>query len=507
MTSKVQPSRRTGAFDLEFERPVWLRYLVAVAASLLAAGLARLLWPIFSQAPFMPLFLAIFLAGWFGGWGPSLVATAVGALAIALGKGSSAGVWVSESNNLLLLVLFVVVGLVASLVYRSLWSARRRWRRAEEEAKASRLRADEVGLRLAAIVESSEDAIVAKALDGTIIFWNEGAHRLFGYTSEEMVGRPISDIMPDEHKHDMVDILDRIRRGERVEHFETERLKKNGETVAVSLSVSPIRDPAGRVVGASKIARDITEKRHAEAERERLLGEAQEAARVREEFLSVAGHELRTPLTSLQLHLRTLRRRLESGESDRARETLEKTERDFDRLTRLTEEVLDVTRITAGRLVLEIEELDLGELVSEVCDQFRDAAARAQTELRVKTEPVRGCWDRSRLSQVVTNLLSNALKFGEGHPVDVLVESCPDGAALVIRDQGIGMSRDDQSRIFQRFERAVSRRSYGGMGLGLWIARENVDAHGGRISVESEPGRGSTFRVDLPREVLGELAV
>ncbi|HKD12070.1 MAG TPA: HAMP domain-containing sensor histidine kinase, partial [Thermoanaerobaculia bacterium] len=232
-----------------------------------------------------------------------------------------------------------------------------------------------------------------------------------------------------------------------------------------------------------------------------LLKEAQEAARVREEFLSMAGHELRTPLTTLQLRLRTLRRRLEIGDLESAREAVRRTERDFERLTRLTEEILDVTRITAGRLVLEVEEVDLGGLVREACDEFRDAAARVGSELRVDAPSVQGLWDRSRLDQVATNLLSNAVKFGEGKPIEVRVQACPGGAVLVVRDHGIGMSREDQSRIFQRFERAVSRRSYGGMGLGLWITRQIVQAHGGRIAVESDLGNGSTFRVDLPMAV------
>jgi len=253
------------------------------------------------------------------------------------------------------------------------------------------------------------------------------------------------------------------------------------------------------VIGAAKIARDIGQRRREEEERERLLNDAREAAATREEFLSVAGHELRTPLTALQLQLHTLKRRLDEGQAAGAAQVLEKMRQQFGRLSQLTEELLDVTRISSGRLALEPHEMDLGELVREVADRHRDTAGRIGSEIRVdSSDEVRGSWDRSRLDQVATNLLSNAVKFGQGRPIDLRVERNGCGARLIVEDRGIGISTEDQAKIFERFERAVSRRSYGGMGLGLWIARQIVDAHGGQIHVESEPGHGSRFRVELP---------
>jgi len=375
---------------------------------------------------------------------------------------------------------------------------------------ASRVQAftnpEEERFRLAAIVDSSEDAIISKNLDGIITSWNSGAERLFGYTAAEIVGQPISRLMPSEHSNDMVDILSRIERGERVEHFETVRLTKSGKPIPVSLSVSPIRDGTGRIIGAAKIARDISEQKANQAERERLFREAEEAAQVREEFLSVAGHEMRTPVTSLQFLLHTIQKRLESGQPEKAVEGLVRARVQLQRLSQLTEELLDVTRIVAGRLTLELEEVDLAELAREVAEQRRDGAARTGSELRFEApSEVTGLWDRSRLEQVVTNLLSNAVKFGGGKPITVRVEADTARATLSVRDEGIGISSSDQSRIFERFERAVSKQSYGGLGLGLWITHQIVAAHGGRIRVESHPGQGSTFRVELPRKAAGDV--
>ncbi len=353
--------------------------------------------------------------------------------------------------------------------------------------------------RMAAIVESSEDAIVSETLDGVITSWNAGAQSLFGYKAEEIVGRPVSMLMPRDRKNEMQEILERIRRGERVEHFETVRLTRDGGSVPVSLSVSPVKDESGNVVEAAKIARDITEQKRQQTERERLYRDAQEAARVREEFLSVAGHELRTPLTSLQFQLHTLRRRVKSSEQDKAVQLLDRAAAQLQRLARLTEELLDVTRITTGRLELELEETDLGQILKEVVDRQKDSASRSGCELRVfAPEGITGIWDRSRLDQVITNLLSNAVKFSSGKPIEVRADLDTSWARLTVEDHGIGISPEDQAKIFERFERAVSKRSYGGLGLGLWITRQIVDAHHGRIDVTSRLGQGSTFRIELP---------
>lgn len=238
-------------------------------------------------------------------------------------------------------------------------------------------------------------------------------------------------------------------------------------------------------------------------ENAQLLKQLQEAVRLRDDFLSVAGHELKTPLTTLQLNVETLQRNLrepkEAASGVRAEKGLATVRRQVSRLTTLVGQLLDVSRIQAGRLSLDLEEVDLSQLVTELAGRLEDEATRAGSKLQVTTPgPAVGTWDRSRLEQIVLNLVSNALKYGRGKPVVVTVAKDDGHAALTVRDEGIGIGAEDQSRIFERFERAVSGRHYGGLGLGLWIVRQLVAAHGGSIRVDSAPGRGSTFTLELP---------
>ena len=230
----------------------------------------------------------------------------------------------------------------------------------------------------------------------------------------------------------------------------------------------------------------------------------QEALRERDEFISVAAHELRTPLTALQLKLQGLERglkvaALEKSAGSMVGDRLEGALRQTERLSRLIERLLDVSRIAAGRLELAPERLDLAELVRQVAEDFREPAAETGTELRLHgAQRVEGCWDRLRMEQVLVNLLSNAVKYGAGRPVSVRLESAGERIRISVVDEGIGIAPEDLGRIFTRFERAAPVRNYGGLGLGLYISRYIVDAHGGHIEVSSRPGQGSTFVIDLP---------
>ncbi|WP_437938944.1 AAA family ATPase [Sorangium sp. So ce341] len=236
----------------------------------------------------------------------------------------------------------------------------------------------------------------------------------------------------------------------------------------------------------------------------RLYTEAQEAIGRRDEFLVVASHELKTPLTSLQMQAqameRLLRRRsLADIPPQRIEAMLQVFGRQTSRLGRLVDELLDVTRLNAGRLMLARAPVDLAALASEVVERMRPQLAASHCRMQLDLdEPVAGCWDASRVEQVVINLLSNAMKYGAGKPIFVGARRQAERALLVVRDQGVGIAAADQGRIFERFERAVSVRNFGGLGLGLYIARSIVTSHGGSIRVESKPGAGATFMVELP---------
>ncbi len=272
-----------------------------------------------------------------------------------------------------------------------------------------------------------------------------------------------------------------------------------GRRVSISITLLPLFGASGAVEHVALVFKDQTE--------ETLAREQLEAAlRARQDFLSIAGHELKTPLTSVMLNLHAMDVALQAGadpEDDRVLVRWQALGRELRRLDRLVDQLLDLSRISAGKMALMPERVDLGELVREVVDRFWSPSMEPGIIDVIQLARVEGFWDRWRLDQILTNLLSNALKYGQGRPISV--EFGPVGpedgsdVSIAVRDRGIGMSSDVLDRIFDRFERAVTDREYGGLGLGLWIARHAVEAMGGTISAESEPGRGSTFTVRLPR--------
>jgi len=279
--------------------------------------------------------------------------------------------------------------------------------------------------------------------------------------------------------------------------------RKDGEYRGAIDSASPRFGSDGEFLGYIGSVIDISDRKRAEQERERLLAGMDEAIRLRDEFLAVASHELKTPLTPLNLKLQTLARAAQERRGpellERLPADLELMQRQVKRLSSLVGELLDVTLISGGQLRLELEPVDLGALIREVAARFEGESRRTATPLQTTlAEGVVGQWDRGRLEQVVASLLSNALKYGVGRPVHVQLGEEGGYAWFTIRDEGIGIPPEALGRIFEKFERAVSERHYGGLGLGLYVTRQNVRAMRGSIEVRSILGQGATFTVRLP---------
>jgi len=360
--------------------------------------------------------------------------------------------------------------------------------------------ADQLRLLIASVTDY---AILTLDERGCIASWNLGAERIKGFRAEEILGQHFSRFYPPED----------VARGKpqweletavRVGRFEEEgwRVRKDGTRFWANVVITALFDEGGQLRGFGKVTRDFTQRKADEERRE--LERLREALRTRDEFLSIASHELKTPLTPLQLKLATLKRLAESHpeallSGERLTRELETASRHVSRLANLIEDLLDVSRISVGTLSLTREPVDLCAITREVI--LRHAPQAVQKGCRVDMEapvPVEGMWYRRRLDQAVTNLITNALKYGAGKPVHVRVV-CENGVAvLTVRDEGIGIASEHHARIFDRFMRAVPERNYGGLGLGLFITQQIVDAHRGNIEVQSEPGAGAAFTVRLP---------
>ena len=367
---------------------------------------------------------------------------------------------------------------------------------------SDRKKADEAIQRLAAIVESSEDAIVSKDLNGTIMSWNRGAERIFGYRADEAVGKPITILIPSDRRDEEREILRRIRQGEKVDHYETVRQCKNGSLIDVSLTISPLKDKEGLIIGASKIARNITERKKTERELEHAKEIAEAASRAKDTFLAVLSHELRTPLTPVLMTAAVRERDPDLTETIRAEMAM--IRRNVELETKLIDDLLDLSRITSGKLTLQVEVLDLNTAVNQVCDicrsQIQEKGIELSFDLNTSIAPVNA--DASRLQQVLWNVLKNAAKFTpEGGSIHVCTERDDSRVQVQIQDSGVGIAPEVLPKIFDAFEQGDARvtRKFGGLGLGLAISKALVELHGGSIRVESPGvGEGCTVTIELP---------
>ena len=350
---------------------------------------------------------------------------------------------------------------------------------------------------LAAIVESSQVAIIGQSLDGTITSWNAGAAQLYGYTALEAVGRAFTMLMPKEDAQAEALQREQLRRGERIESFEARRLSKSGAGLTVFRTLSPVFDTAGVIVGMSTISHDITGRRVAE-ESLRIADQR------KNEFLAMLGHELRNPLAPILNAAQILRHGAHDDPTmTRVQEIIERQGR---HMTRLIDDLLDVARISSGKIFLRKEPLDFVELIRTVVEDHRADIESGSLSINavLPLRPLYVLGDRARLAQIVDNLMHNAAKFTDaGGQITVSVEAEPDGARVAMRvlDTGIGMDSETLARLFEPFIQAEGslERSRGGLGLGLSVVKSMVELHDGTVSAASRgQGRGAEFTIRLP---------
>lgn len=339
---------------------------------------------------------------------------------------------------------------------------------------------------LAAIVESSDDAIFSKDLKGKITSWNTGAEKLYGYTPKEMIGKHISILFPPDRITEFTSIMEITRMGESIDHLETVRVRKNGSLIDVAVTASPLKDKNGTVVGVSAIDRDISLNKELE--------------RRKDAFIGMASHELKTPITSMKAFAQVIQKHLGGSRNKQCEIFLNKLDHQIDRLADLVNDLLDLSKIKAGNLEFRRELFDIDGLIRDTIYDVQNAYPSHTIELTGKVrQKIMG--DRDRINQVLINLLTNAVKYSPGRDqVLVGVSSSDSRINISVQDFGIGIEKDHLEMVFDRFFRAEgpSEKTFPGLGIGLYVTAELVKRHGGHIWVESKKGIGSTFHVTLP---------
>ena len=366
-------------------------------------------------------------------------------------------------------------------------------------------------------------AIFSLDVNGFIQTWNPGGRRLKGYTSEEIIGQHFSRFYTDsdnQKKHPQFELEQALLNGTYQE--EGWRVKKDGSQFWASVVITALRDAEGIHRGFAKVTRDLTEKKRAEdelkkaydnlelrvEERTRELALAKEdamkAVRSRDEFLSIASHELNTPITSLKLQTQLRRKQVAKGNfahltPEGFSKMINSDEKQINRLSRLVDDMLDISRLNTGSMSFKKSDVDLNHLIYEIASRFSAQLESLGIPVLIESKKsITGHWDHYRIDQVITNLLTNAMKYGENRPISITIDGDEYNALISVADQGIGISHDDQARVFQQYERAVSPNLVSGLGLGLFIVNQILVGHKATISLKSQLGLGSTFLVTLP---------
>lgn len=337
------------------------------------------------------------------------------------------------------------------------------------------------------LVESMNEGAISLSLDGTILYCNAAFARLIGCPLDQIMGRDLVEFVPVEER-EMLERL--IGRG----HLDAVRaeltiLEAPGRGLPTQVSLNPINLEEGPSIAV--IVTDLSErKRHQQAEA---------AVRMRDEFLAIASHELRTPLTTLVLSLGAVEQDRTKGDLKQIQRSLRRAQKQAERMGHLLDRMLDVSQMAAGKLKLDLAPCDLSDVVRDIVERLSEDASNAACELRLTLSGgIVGQWDRFRLDEAFSNIISNAIKYGAGHPIDIQLQASDENAALVVEDHGIGIAPDDLSRIFGRFERTVASKNYGGLGLGLYIARQIIEQHRGSIRAENRPCGGARFVIKVP---------
>nr|WP_272881695.1 PAS domain-containing sensor histidine kinase [Fundidesulfovibrio soli] len=355
--------------------------------------------------------------------------------------------------------------------------------------------------QLASIVDSTGDAVTGHTLDGIVTYWNKGAEELYGYTASETVGRNLADlIVPPEKQGELRENTERISHGVSFTRIESLRQNKAGQRLIVSLSISPIRDADGNVIGAASIARDITARRMAEKAQAEARQAAEEANRIKSDFLNIVSHELRTPLTIILGNISLLTDHQNMPEPAEAALIAQDIEDSANRLQHMINDLLDISDMEAGQAHLRLTPVQAADLIDEVADAARPRVIEKGLRLETYTEEVEVLADPLRLKQALLNVVDNAVKFSSAGVITLGVSRTENKVLFEVSDTGSGMTEQELPRVFDAFHQGdtSSTRAAQGTGLGLTIVKRIVLLHQGTISVESEPGVGTTFYIALP---------
>ncbi len=346
--------------------------------------------------------------------------------------------------------------------------------------------ATESAAKLAAIIESSDDAIISKSLNSIVTSWNPSAERIFGYTAQEMIGESITILIPEDRLEEEPQIIAKLKNGERVDHFETIRRAKNGKLLDISLTISPIKNAQGEIVGVSKIARDITQQKREQVRKN--------------DFVAMVSHELKTPLTSITGYIQLIMRMNKQTQNEFMSNALVKTDAQLKKMSNMIHDFLNLSRLEEGRIHLHKTIFEFMPLAEEVLSNLQ-LFTPSHTLVSHLPPNIYLYGDREKIGQVLTNLLSNAIKYSPPNTTVTLSGEITDQLVrIAVIDEGIGISAADQIKLFERFYR-VDQAGPGqpsGFGIGLYLASELMRMHHTEIKVQSELGKGATFYFDLP---------